>query len=185
MKSHYQILIIGGGTAGIMTAGQLLRKNKKLDIAIIEPSETHYYQPAWTLVGAGTYDFNKTKKPMAEVMPNGVDWIKDKAVGFDPEKNTVAMESSGDITYDYLVVATGLVMEPSMIKGLPEALEKGVACSNYIDPEHTWETIRNFKKEMHSSPSLPHLLNVVALLRKSPIWPPTILESKDLRTIRM
>ena len=89
MKSHYQILIIGGGTAGIMTAGQLLRKNRKLDIAILEPSETHYYQPAWTLVGAGTYDFNKTKKPMVEVMPSGVDWIKDKAAGFEPEKNWV------------------------------------------------------------------------------------------------
>ena len=38
MKYHYQILIIGGGTAGIMTAAQLLKKNKKLDIAIIEPS---------------------------------------------------------------------------------------------------------------------------------------------------
>ncbi|MHA7831965.1 MAG: NAD(P)/FAD-dependent oxidoreductase [Flagellimonas sp.] len=157
MKSHYQILIIGGGTAGIMTAGQLLKKNKKLDIAILEPAETHYYQPAWTLVGAGAYDFDKTAKPMAEVIPSGVDWVKDKATGFNPEKNMIATESSGDITYDYLVVATGLVMEPSMIKGLPEALEKGVVCSNYIDPEYTWETIRNFKKgnALFTQPTTP------------------------------
>ena len=157
MKSHYQILIIGGGTAGIMTAAQLLKKNKKLDIAIVEPSETHYYQPAWTLVGAGAYDFKKTAKPMAEVMPKGVDWIKDKATGFSPEQHMVSTESSGDITYDYLVVAPGLVMEPSMIKGLPEALERGVACSNYIDPEHTWKTIRNFKKgnALFTQPTTP------------------------------
>lgn len=157
MKSHYQVLIIGGGTAGIMTAAQLLRKNKKLDIAIIEPSETHYYQPAWTLVGAGTYDFKKTAKPMADVMPSGVDWVKDKAKGFDPEKNSVSTENSGDLTYDYLVVAPGLVMEPSMIKGLPEALEKGIACSNYIDPEFTWETIRNFKggNALFTQPTTP------------------------------
>ena len=51
MKKHYQILIIGGGTGGIMTAAQLQKKSKtKLDIAIIEPSKTHAYQPAWTLV---------------------------------------------------------------------------------------------------------------------------------------
>lgn len=157
MKSHYQVLIIGGGTAGIMTAAQLLRNNKKLDIAIIEPSETHYYQPAWTLVGAGAYDFKKTAKPMADVMPSGVDWIRDKATGFEPDKNSVSTEGSGAITYDYLVVAPGLVMEPSMIKGLPEALEKGVACSNYIDPDFTWETIRNFKggNALFTQPTTP------------------------------
>ncbi len=62
MKKHYQILIIGGGTGGIMTAAKLLRENKNLDIAIIEPADKHYYQPAWTLVGAGTFDYKKTEK---------------------------------------------------------------------------------------------------------------------------
>ncbi|RYC50813.1 NAD(P)/FAD-dependent oxidoreductase [Flagellimonas olearia] len=157
MKSHYQVLIIGGGTAGIMTAAQLLAKDKKLDVAIIEPSETHYYQPAWTLVGAGAYDFNKTAKRMADVMPSGVDWVKDKAMGFDPMQNSVSTESNGDITYDFLVVAPGLVMEPGMIKGLPEALELGVACSNYTDPEHTWNTIKNFKggNALFTQPTTP------------------------------
>ena len=60
MASHHTVLIIGGGTAGIMTAAQLLKKDSSLDIAIIEPSDNIYYQPAFTLVGAGTYDFEKT-----------------------------------------------------------------------------------------------------------------------------
>ncbi|MCT8340666.1 NAD(P)/FAD-dependent oxidoreductase [Flavobacteriaceae bacterium TK19130] len=145
MEQHFEILIIGGGTAGIMTAAQLLKKDKSLSIGIIEPAQTHYYQPAWTLVGAGTYDYEKTAKPMAEVMPDGVEWIRDYATGFDPEKNVVTTKSSGAFQYDFLVVAPGLVMEPSMIEGLPEALEKGVACSNYIDPEKTWDIIKNFK----------------------------------------
>ena len=51
MKNH-QILIIGGGTAGIMVASQLKKANPNLDVGIIEPADTHYYQPAWTLVGA-------------------------------------------------------------------------------------------------------------------------------------
>ena len=145
MASHYQILIIGGGTAGIMTAAQLLKKKTSNSIAIIEPADTHYYQPAWTLVGAGTYDYDKTAKPMATLIPKGVKWIKDKAKGFDADNNTLHTESSGDITYDYLVVAPGLVMEPSLIEGLPEALDKGVVCSNYTDPNHTWDVIKNFK----------------------------------------
>lgn len=157
MKLHYQVLIIGGGTAGIMTAAQMLKKNSKIDIAILEPADTHYYQPAWTLVGAGAYDFKKTARPMADVMPKAADWIKDKATGFDPDNNIVMTEGSGDITYDFLVVATGLVMEPSMIKGLPEAFEKGIACSNYTNPEHTWETIKNFKggNALFTQPTTP------------------------------
>ena len=42
MKSQHQIIIIGGGTAGITTAAQLLKRNKTLDIAIIDPSDKHY-----------------------------------------------------------------------------------------------------------------------------------------------
>jgi len=45
MKSHHQVLIIGGGTAGIMVAAQLLSQKNAKDIAIIEPADTHYYQP--------------------------------------------------------------------------------------------------------------------------------------------
>jgi sulfide:quinone oxidoreductase len=54
-KDHYQILILGGGTAGITVAAQLRRKLKKYDLAIIEPSTKHYYQPLWTLFGAGVF----------------------------------------------------------------------------------------------------------------------------------
>ncbi|SMC37622.1 NAD(P)/FAD-dependent oxidoreductase [Cellulophaga tyrosinoxydans] len=145
MKTHHQILIIGGGTAGIMTGAQLQKKDKNLDIAIIEPTEIHYYQPAWTLVGAGAYDYKKTAKPMSSVMPDGITWIKDKATGFDPEKNTVTTEKKGAITYDFLVVAPGLAYDFSLVPGLGEAMDKGVVCSNYTNPEHTWEVIKNFK----------------------------------------
>jgi sulfide:quinone oxidoreductase len=145
MQNHHQVLIIGGGTAGIMVASQLIEQKKLTNVAVIEPADTHYYQAAWTLVGAGTYDYAKTGRPMASVMPKQATWIKDKATGFDPENNTVHTEKSGDVTYDYLVVAPGLVYDMDMVPGLGDALDKGVVCSNYTDPEHTWEVIQNFK----------------------------------------
>ncbi len=145
MKSKFEVLIIGGGTAGIMTAAQLQKKNKQLSIAIIDPANKHYYQPAWTLVGAGTYDYEDTAKPMKDLIPDGVTWIKDYATEFQPENNAVATKENGLVTYEYLVVAPGLVMEPSMLDGLEDALDKGVVCSNYTDPKHTWEVIKNFK----------------------------------------
>ncbi|MCL4119225.1 UNVERIFIED_CONTAM: hypothetical protein GTU68_015075 [Idotea baltica] len=145
MSSHHQVLIIGGGTAGIMVAAQLLKQKNAKDVAIIEPTDTHYYQPAWTLVGAGTYDFNKTARPMSSVIPKGVTWIKDYATGFEPENNAVSTASKGEITYDYLVVAPGLAYDFDLVPGLGEAMDKGVVCSNYTNPNHTWNVIQNFK----------------------------------------
>ena len=145
MAKHYQVLIIGGGTAGIMTAAQLIKQRGVDNIAIVEPADTHYYQPAWTLVGAGTYSFEKTAKPMVSVIPKGVQWIKDKATGFHPEKNTVHTEKSDDITYDYLVVAPGITYDFSLVPGLGDAIDKGVVCSTYTDPKHTWQVIKSFK----------------------------------------
>lgn len=145
MKTHYQVLIIGGGTGGIMTAAQLRRKDKNISMAIIEPSETHAYQPAWTLVGAGVYDFDKTVRKEKPLIPQNVDWIRDFAEIFDPENNAVATRESGKITYDYLVVSPGIQMNPGDLPGLEEALDKGDVCSNYTDPKHTWEVLKRFK----------------------------------------
>lgn len=145
MKDHYQVLIIGGGTAGIMVAAQLQGKKPGLTTAIIEPSDTHYYQAAFTLVGAGTYDMHRTRRSEASLIPPGVDWVRDQAIAIYPDENKVETGKSGNIRYDYLVVAPGLVNDLSQIEGLEDALEKGVVCSNYINPEHTWKCLEDFK----------------------------------------
>lgn len=138
------ILIIGGGTGGIMTASQLLKKGN-VTVSLIEPADFHYYQPAWTLVGANTFDFEQTKRTMASVMPEGVNWIKNYASGFDPENNIVELKTGEKIEYDYLVISPGIKIDPSLIEGLTEAMDKGVVCSNYTDPKHTWNVLKNFK----------------------------------------
>lgn len=145
MKQQYQVAIIGAGTAGIMTAAQLLKKNRSLSIVIIDPADTHYYQPAWTLVGAGTYDFDKTAKPMKDLIPHGAEWIQDEVVEMLPDQNGVKTKSGLEIAYEYLIVAPGLVNDLTLIEGLQDAVEKGVVCSNYIDAKHTWESLKNFK----------------------------------------
>lgn len=145
MKSRYQIVIVGAGTGGIMTASQLLRENKSLDIAIIDPAEKHYYQPAWTLVGAGTYDFEKTVRPMKSLIPDGAKWIQEAVSEVHPHQSSVELSTGMKVGYDYLILSPGLVYDYSMIEGLEEALDRGVVCSNYIDPKHTWECLKNFK----------------------------------------
>lgn len=157
MKKHYQILIIGAGTAGIMTAAQLKKRDSNLEIALVDPAVEHYYQPAWTLVGAGAYDKQKTIRPMATLIPKGVTWIQDEVVGFDADNQAIQTNKQGVLTYDYLVVCPGLVNDYSLIEGLAEAIEKGVVCSNYIDPEYTWKQLQAFQggTAIFTQPSTP------------------------------
>ncbi len=145
MYSHYQVLIIGGGTAGIMLAAKLRREKSSIRMAIIEPSSNHWYQPAWTLVGAGTYSYPDTRRDEASVIPEGVTWIQDTANEIMPDDNTVRTEKSGDYTYNYLVVATGAKFDLDGINGLREAMAQPNVCSNYIDPRKTWGVLLNFK----------------------------------------
>ena len=142
-----KIMIIGGGNAGLSVAAQLLRKDKTLEIKIIEPSEKHYYQPAWTLVGAGIYDREKTVRNEKEFIPEAAEWIKDAAAQFFPEENKVVGKSGTSYHYDVLVVCPGIQLDWQNIKGLKDTLGKNNVTSNYsfdLAP-YTWEVIKNFK----------------------------------------
>jgi sulfide:quinone oxidoreductase len=147
MKSHYQILIIGGGNAGISVAARLFHKNANLDIAIIEPSEKHYYQPGWTLVGGGVFDINSTVRNEADYIPPKATWIKDGADRFEPENNLVITKSGEKITYEFMVVCCGAQLQWHAVKGLSEALGKNGVCSIYRfdTAPYAYECIKNFK----------------------------------------
>lgn len=147
--SHHNVVIIGGGTAGITVAASLEKRQggKNLSIAIVEPCETHYYQPAFTLVGAGVSSLDSTRRPLAQLIPTGVSWIKDKAAVFDPANNRVELAGGGSVNYDYLIVCPGLCLDWSKIDGAEQALGSNGVCSNY-DPRHaqySWQCLQSLK----------------------------------------
>ena len=127
---HHQVVIIGGGSGGISVAARL-KKEHIADVALIEPSDAHYYQPLWTLVGGGRAKAPDSARPMASVIPAGVTWIKDAASAIDPDAHTVTTASGKTIGYDRLVVAAGIQLDWDGIPGLPEAIGKGGVSSNY------------------------------------------------------
>ncbi|MGY3041408.1 sulfide:quinone oxidoreductase [Rhodanobacter sp. TND4EL1] len=130
-QQHHRVVIAGGGTAGLSVAATLLRQSPQLDVAVIEPSESHYYQPGWTLVGGGDMRAEDTRRPQADVMPPGAQWIKESVSGFAPDDNAVELASGGRVTYDFLVVALGLQIDWDAIEGLTETLGKNGVTSNY------------------------------------------------------
>lgn len=145
---HHQIVVVGGGTAGISVAARLTNGwfNKR-DVAVIEPADTHYYQPLWTLVGGGVVPKEVTGRPMKSVMPKRVHWIKDSVAEFEPDKNTIRTREGKVITYDWLVVAAGLQINWDKIPGLKETVTRNGVCSNYSyeTVDSTWQNIKNFK----------------------------------------
>lgn len=144
---HFQVVIIGGGTGGISVAARLVKQLGKGKIAVIEPSEKHYYQPLWTLVGAGAASAQSTERSEKDIMPAGVEWLRDSVTEFDPDKNTVRTKNGRAYTYDYLVVAAGLNVDWDKVKGLPGNVGQHGICSNYSFEYAplTWRTIQNFK----------------------------------------
>ena len=159
-STRHQVLIVGGGTAGITVAAILKRRAPGTDIAIIEPSHEHYYQPAFTLVGAGVYPLARTRRAEESLIPVGVRWICDAALTFEPEKNTVRIKNGDVLTYDYLVICTGVKLDWGKIAGLVETLGRNGVCSNY-SPAHvtyTWDCLQRLQpgsRAVFTQPPLP------------------------------
>ena len=146
MKTHkHQVVVIGGGTGGIMVSAQLLKAKKGLDVAVIEPSEVHGYQPAWTLVGAGLMKKSDTMKPEKRFLPKKATWIKDYVETIEPDNMEVVLKSGDKVSYEYLIVAPGIQINLDGIEGLKETFGKNGVCSNYVDPDYTHEVLENFK----------------------------------------
>ena len=157
--TNHQVIIVGGGAAGIATASSLRKRDNSLDIAIIEPADEHFYQPGWTMVGAGVFDKNQTVRTMDAVWPQGIKRIKGAVKSFEPDSQTVTLEDGSAISYDFLVVAAGLKLDWDAVEGLNEALGKNGVTSNYrfdLAP-YTHNLVENMKGKtaIFTQPPMP------------------------------
>jgi sulfide:quinone oxidoreductase len=156
---HQHILIVGGGTAGITLGARLRRKLGGSSLGLVEPSERHYYQPLWTLVGGGVFDKRKTERREDSLIPKGATWIRDAASEFVPEENELVTAGGRGIGYDFLVVCPGIQIDWDAIPGLATSVGKDSVCSiySYETVDRTWDLIRKFQggSAVFTFPSTP------------------------------
>ena len=157
--AKFDVVIVGGGAAGIAVASSIRARKPDLDIAILDPADVHYYQPGWTMVGAGIFDAQTTAKTMGSLIPKGVHWIKSAVAAFEPKDNAVILDGCRVVKYDRLVVCAGLKLDWHKIDGLVETLGKNGVTSNYrydLAP-YTWELVKGLKsgRALFTQPPMP------------------------------
>ena len=156
---NHDVVIIGGGAGGIAAAASLLRRQPKLDLAIVEPRDVHDYQPGYTLIGAGIFDITDVRRPMSSVMPKGVTWLKTQVSAFDPDANAVILQGGQRLIYRILIVATGNRLDFDAIPGLVETLGRNGVTSNYradLAP-YTWQLVKDLRSgtALFTQPPMP------------------------------
>lgn len=156
---RFTVVIVGGGAAGIAVAARLLHERPTLDVAVIDPSTTHAYQPGWTLVGAGVMTLKSTLKQEGGLIPRGCTWLRSAVDSFQPDENLVTLTDGRTVAYNRLVVCPGLQLDWDKIEGLPETLGRNGVCSNYSKDtvEYTWTCIQSLSSgtALFTQPPMP------------------------------
>ncbi len=157
--ASYDIVIVGGGAAGLAVAASLKSRKSSLDIAVIDPADIHYYQPGWTMVGGGIFEASDTAKTMSSLIPRGVTWIKSAVAAFEPKDDAVILDGCRVVKYKRLIVAPGLKLAWDRVEGLEATLGKNGVTSNYrydLAP-YTWNLVKNMKegRAIFTQPPMP------------------------------
>jgi sulfide:quinone oxidoreductase len=158
-EAAHEVVIVGGGAAGIAVAASMLARDPDLDVAIIDPADVHYYQPGWTLVGGGVFDVRDTVRAMASLIPRGAHWIKAAVAAFEPERDAVILDGCRVVRYRQLIVCPGLKLDWHAIDGLAESLGRNGVTSNYLYQfaPYTWKLVKNLRggRALFTQPPMP------------------------------
>ena len=150
---HHEVLIVGGGNAGISLAARLLRDGAQ-DVAVVESESVHRYRPLLNYVGAGEATMASLERPAATVMPDECTWIQDQVVAFDAEGPSVLTRDGRRIGCTTLVLCTGLEEDWDATPGLAEARNRAECLPPVCRP--------------HQSRSRPHRRTSGALTQNLP-----------------
>ena len=148
VASRARILILGAGAAGLAAASRLVRRLDGAEITLIDRRREHLYQPGFTLVAAGLKSKDYVVSATRDHVPAGANLIEEAAAEIDPVSRTVTTESGRRLSYDFLIVATGLALDYGAIEGMDVArIGRDGLGSVYAGPEQaeaTWRAMSDF-----------------------------------------
>ncbi|MCH8532546.1 MAG: FAD-dependent oxidoreductase [Saccharospirillum sp.] len=141
VNARGHIVIVGAGAGGISLANRLVQRLPNARITIVDGGARHVYQPGLTLVASGLWASSKLNSTTQNWLPSTVDWKQAYAEAFEPDLKQVRLSTGEVLSYDFLVVATGLQVNYDEIEGFSanEIGSNGIGCV-YDTPEHAVKT---------------------------------------------
>lgn len=106
---QHRVVIIGGGFGGLYAAQQLGRSTN-LQVTLIDKRNFHLFQPLLYQVAMGGLSPGDIASPLRGVLSRqqNTEVLMAEVVDIDPQTKTVSLKQDGDVTYDTLIVATGM-----------------------------------------------------------------------------
>jgi sulfide:quinone oxidoreductase len=118
--STKQIVILGGGTGGTMTANRLRRRfgPDEAEIHVVDRDDRHVYQPGLLFVPFGLASVDELERPRRRQLRNGVLFHEAEVAWVELDHDEVVLLDGDVLPYDALVVASGVRLQPDETEGL-------------------------------------------------------------------
>ncbi|MGW0749866.1 NAD(P)/FAD-dependent oxidoreductase [Streptomyces sp. NPDC002587] len=116
MTVHTEVVVIGGGYAGVMAANRLTRRDD-VTVTLINPRPDFVHRIRLHQLVAGSDD---AVVDYREVLADGVRLVVDTVTRIDAAGRGVALATGGTVGYDYLVYAVGSGSADPRVPGAAE-----------------------------------------------------------------
>jgi len=118
-----QIVILGGGTGGTMTANRLRRRfdEDEADIHVVDRDNRHLYQPGLLFVPFGLTQLDELVRPRRRQLREGILFHESEVDSVALDQNAVVLSDGTQLPYDVLVVASGARLQPEETEGMTDA----------------------------------------------------------------
>jgi sulfide:quinone oxidoreductase len=115
-----QIVILGAGTGGTMTANRLRRRfdADEAEIHIVDRDDRHVYQPGLLFVPFGLAGLDEIIRPRRRQLRSGTVFHEHEVESVTLDRDEVRLDDGTVLPYDVLVVATGVRLQPDETEGL-------------------------------------------------------------------
>ena len=141
MNTQKTILILGGGTGGLVAANELKKKaGKNTRVILIDKNKTHIYAPAFLGLMLGKRRAKKIQKPLSLLERKGMEVVNEKITRIDPANKTVKTQG-GDYKYDYLIISLGAELAPEKV---PELTQSGYNLYDLKEVERLRDDLKSF-----------------------------------------
>lgn len=138
-----RVIVLGSNFGGATAALELKRKLKdKARVTVISPTSDFTFIPSMIWVPFGRRKLTDISFPIKPILEKkGIEFVQDVASKVLPETNEVETQKNGTLSYDYLVISTGVQMDFTIVENLHP--EKGYI-ENIVIPKYAERAHQRF-----------------------------------------